>query len=193
MRINKINMNKLFFALPAAVLAIVSCKPETGSYSYSYPPVIYTNDSSWPVTAKNAADEEIKLEPGKSETLDSEPRGRTDIVAIQPAYVTWRQNGGTIYDIRFVDRKKLDLEIRNYSNLAITLTEKNGYMLPASQTVPAGNKINAGLYTGKPFFQLLNVSALTVDYWYTDTGAKCIVGIDPPAGEWWKTEWPTGQ
>ena len=71
------------------------------------------------------------------------------------------------------------------------MTEGNGSMLPSSQRVLAGNKIDTGvsLYTTEPFFQL-NVSALPVAYWYTDTGAKCIVGIDPPAGEWWKTEWP---
>jgi hypothetical protein len=62
-------------------------------------------------------------------------------------------------------------------------------MLPLTWKVPAGRKTDTGLslYTDKPFFQLLNVS-LPVDYWYTDT--KCIVGIDPPAAEWWKVEWP---
>jgi hypothetical protein len=184
-------MNKLFFALLVAALAGLSCKPETGSYTYSYPPVSYTNDSSWPVMARNAADEEIQVDIGESKTLDSEPRGRAALVEIRPAYVTWRLNGGVIYDIRFVDRKKIKLEIRNYSGVEIILTEGNGFMLPVSQPVPAGNKTDTGfLYTTEPFFQLLNVSALTVDYWYTDTGTQCIVGIDPPAGEWWKLAWP---
>jgi hypothetical protein len=186
-------MNKLFFALLVAALAGLSCKPETGSYTYSYPPVTYTNDSSWPVKVRNAADEEIQLDIGESKTLDSEPRGRADIVEIRPAYVTWRLNGGVIYDIRFVDRTEIELEIRNHSSLDIILTEGNGSMLPVSQPVPAGNKIDTGfLYTDKPFFQLLNISDLTVDYWYTDTGTQCIVGIDPPSsGDWWKVELPS--
>lgn len=182
-------MNKALCCRAAAILLMyVSCKPDAGPYSYEYPPVVYTNTYSGDVSFKNAANEQFTLGPGASLTRNSSVPGRADIITVDPPYVTWKRNVD-IYHIEFVEGEQFALEIRNYSTLALTLTEGNGYMAPPSQTVAAGQKTNTGfIYTDTPFFQLLNVSSPRIKYQYT--GGKCIVGIDPPSGKWWEYEWP---
>jgi hypothetical protein len=179
---------KIFCVLTLILLLSVSCKPEPGAdgpYTYAYPPVAYTNNASWPVTVTNAAGEVFTLALEDSFTLPSGPRGRADIIEVRPPYAAWIQNNGDIYDIRFVDRDRFDLEIRNYSTAGIVLTEKNGCMDPPSQEVSRNSVETVSIYTDKPLFQLTGSAVLRVIY----IDCRCVAGIDPPEGNWWEHDW----
>ena len=130
--------------------------------------------------------ETLTLEREDSLTLSAGPRGRADIIGVRPPYTAWIQNNGDIYDIRFVDRERFDLEIRNYSPAALAITEKNGYLDPPSLAVPAAGRAAGRLYTDKPVFALTGSPVWKLRY----VDGTCIVGIDPPAGDWWEHDYP---
>jgi hypothetical protein len=186
-------MTRYFLPLVAIVLTLASCEADTGTGSSlsSYPSITYTNDSpNWDITVKNAARETYTLEKGQSSLVHSDVRGRGDIIEIKPVYVTWVQNKGNMYDIRFIDREKIELEIHNYAPADIELTEESGYLYPLLVKVGAASgpdsppSLSPGkvyVYTDKPVFELLSGS------WQIKSkksGDKLIVAINPPAG--WK-------
>jgi hypothetical protein len=184
-------MKKYFFLFIVTALLCASCKPETGSgglYTYSYPSIVYTNDSSnWDITVKNAAKESYDLVKSESKTLNPDVRGRGDIIEIKPVYVTWAQNNGDMYDIRFRDRERFELEIQNYAPAILVLAERDGYQYPLEVEVMAAVSGTPGspsalpvyVYTSKPVFELRNGS------WqikYKKSGDTLLVVIDPPDG-----------
>jgi hypothetical protein len=182
-----------FFA--ALTLLLLSCKPDADPYAYSYPAVVYSNKSSRsPITIVNAAGEKYELYPGQPKTVDSGLRGRADIVSVEPAYVGWERNQGNIYDIWFVDRKKLEVAIYNYAGVELVFTESGGFLDPPTVLVGAASGGSPGVpplavgivhvYTDKPAFALLG-GADWPPIKYRKNGAdKLEAAINPPAG--WK-------
>lgn len=187
-------LKKSSLLFTAALLLAVSCKPESGPYSSSYPPITYANDSeAFTITVTNAAKEKITLDPEESKTLNSDVRGRASIIEIQPAYVRIRSKSAAYNDIHFEDREQFELNIENYALEDIILTERNGYLLPLSVKVtaaaealipgspPVPSTRTAYVYTNTPSFALQN------GQWpikSKKSGDTLLVVINPPDG--WK-------
>lgn len=181
-----------FFA--ALALLFLSCKPDADPYTYSYPAVVYTNKSSHsPITIVNAAGEKYELQLAQPKTVDSGLRGRADIVSVDPPYVGWERNRGNIYDIWFVDRKKLEVDIYNYTAVELVFTESGGFLEPSTVLVKAASGGSPGVpplsvgivhvYTDKPTFALQGGASWPIKY--RKNGAdKLEAAINPPAG--WK-------
>jgi hypothetical protein len=179
-------MKKAVLLFTVIVLVYASCKSD--AYPGTYPSLVYTNNSSWSITFKNAAGESFTLNPGESLSRDSETRGRADIIKIEPPYATWQQNNGDIYDIRFVDRDKIEVEIENYVNQDIIVTEMNGYLYPSSVKVTSA--LAGGTYAGQVYVYTDSPSfASEGGYSWPikkskdrSTDKKFVIGINPPDG-----------
>lgn len=172
-------MQKNYF-LPALVLLVcLSCAKE------SYPPIVYTNLSNRDITFRTTEKDSPlyklnKLDPnlpGSKLTLDSDERGRSEIISVYPPYIGWEWKNGDIYAIEFQnDPTKLppiNLHIKNTTTEAVTLTEKHGYLYqgetddPEKVEVPAAGEKTVKIYTQTPVFELSgNTYPASVSYQY---------------------------
>jgi len=196
---------KYFFGagLFAAVLILVFISCGTGEY----PDMKYTNKTDKPITFTTAEKESpyYTLTAGGAAgaadpffTLASDVRGRTEITYIDQNLVTWKyKDGKDVYDIEFVIREEIKLEIRNYAEWEITLTEKKGHVLDNAKTsdtitltagsVTAPEIYNAFLYTKNPVWVFTSGKAPSFEPIFLEEEDKYILALQPPSGEWWKT------
>jgi hypothetical protein len=188
-------MKKAFLLLP--VLLALLCAACAGS---DYSPFVYTNESGTDISFKTAEQNSPKYILGAagslslpvSITLDSDVRGRSEIMEIDSPYVTWTRHGGNIYDIRFVQRKSYKVEFRNYTKTECVLIEQNGLLSPslvtvagATDTTPGSSAETVRLYTEKPLFKPEGYT-WTVKYHYRNGDETFIVGINPSGENWWE-------
>jgi hypothetical protein len=178
-------MQKYFLGALAAFLLMVSCG---GS---DYPAFTYTNHSAGTVTFRTREQGSIvySLETSESLTLDSEERGRAEILdaSVAPVTAGWRRTSGDIYSIEFLDKKelykdlKLPVTIDNKTDDMITLQEKNGFMDPNEITdiTIAGRQLgdNIFVYTQKPVFEVSG-SNFPVQVNYNIANDAMVITID---------------
>jgi hypothetical protein len=193
-------MKRCLVLFAVTVLWCASCENGSGGSGSGggYPSLEYRNESSWDITAfKNAAKESYTLARGQFISLPSDKRGRADIIEIKPPYVTWEQNGD-MYHIRFVDGKKIELEIENYMDQELILTERDGYLYPETITVSAAvghnptlpSTATATVYTAAFSLAAVDTYGRPIDAISAKIKSKKIdaaryaVAIDPPGG--WK-------
>jgi len=174
-----------------AILFIISCG------SAEYPTVTYTNNYIYPIEFKTAE----KNSPvytlaewgaaGDSITLSSNVPGRMDIKTISEKLVTWEYNSSNIYNIKFIKRKPYPLEVLNFAEIPVTISEKNGLLdnqfVEIDAAIPPDPfelKPAISVYTTKPVFMLINAPNLSFKLRRSDD--SFILGINPPSGEWWK-------
>jgi major membrane immunogen (membrane-anchored lipoprotein) len=179
-------MKKYIFLVLAAFLLLVSCG---GS---DYPAFTYTNNSTADSVTFRTGERAFivySLGTGSSLTLDSEERGREEILdsSIVPVTVGWRRMSGDIYSIEFLDKKelykdlKLPVTIENKTVDTITLKEKNGFMDPneIAEITSAGKSLTDAIfiYTEKPIFEVSG-NNLPVLIKYDITAGTMTITID---------------
>jgi hypothetical protein len=181
------NIIKLIFL----ALALASCGDQ------DYPPFTYTNNSGRKISFQTGEERspEYEIEAGSVKRLDSNVRGRGDIITVEPPYVIREREGHDGYDIVFVVNgalPKVNVQIENYLTRDIVVTEEGGYLYPRyceiEEKSSGGNTADqtreeVTIYTKEPVFKLVEADPEDPEKWVDFSGSANISFYIDTAGD----------
>ncbi|MCL2879650.1 MAG: hypothetical protein FWF29_05325 [Treponema sp.] len=158
----------------------------------NYPDIKYTNNYTADIefTTVEKDSPVYKLAVGDSITLSSDVPGRAEIKTISEKFAAWEYTNNNVYDIQFIPKTGYKLDVLNFTDIPITISEKNGLLAQQFIEIPASTPLNPGkldpstlLYTDQPVFIIVTVP--DISFKWKRLGSNFVLGIDPPDGDWW--------